>query len=60
VKVESIVITFIGDNDTRITCAREPNFLWRISGPVYPRVIKLLYTLNEWCREFDQEPTEGK
>ena len=52
-KVETITITLRTEAGVEIICARDKNYLWNISAPVYSRIIKLLGEIQFLCKQND-------
>ena len=53
-KVNRIEITFTDVIQGLITCTRNANYQWDISGPIYPRHLKYLSMIDTLSKQLDE------
>lgn len=50
-KIEMILTDEHGAEVSKLS--RDDKFVWRVEGPIYPKHMKLMATLNDHMREID-------
>lgn len=58
--IRSVQIEYVKDDGSVVTLEKDDTYEWRISGPVFPRVLKLMSSIDDWQRAFDTPRKERK